>query len=205
MLSSMLPAYASTTYTLENNNLEVSQDVVKGKSTVLIKKGRKQDSTNANNIVYVDQASTPFEAATNFCIKETADDGIYTIMMGGDNGQVVTDIFYIGMNNAAGDVKMTRREVQDDEKTPETEHLRYLCRVSGNRKFKTVIMKIGEDNFAFPLEGDGWSINTEEGSSVVFGIEIIGNDVSNIKEVWLSERIFDDTDNELKNKEASES
>lgn len=182
---SMLPSYAAT-YTPKNK--EVSSNKANGNSMVLIKRGDEQESANSDNIVYVDQASTPFTALTNFLIKETAEDGLYTIILGREGEQVVTDTFYIGMNYASGDIKMVKRINPNDQLE---DRVRYACSVSGIREFKTVIVKMDGEYCGFKLPSV-WSVS---GTSLL-GVEIIadnGEKINQITDVWLSERELDDS------------
>ncbi|MGN1092839.1 MAG: hypothetical protein ACI4RS_04220 [Monoglobaceae bacterium] len=189
MMLSVLPAYAeTTTYTPDENGGWVSSDVAKGKRTVLI----KNDETDT--IVYVNQAETAFTAATQFLIKkETPADGMYTILLGGDDGQNVTSTFYIGMNYDSGDIKMVKRINPEDQIE---NGVRYACSVSGAKEFKTVIIKMGGEYYGFNAP-NGWSVS---GTSTSFGVEIKSDnddDVNQITDVWLSERVLNKDTNTL--------
>ncbi len=195
MISSMLPSYAAT-YTPNvdvDGNGKVVSSKAEGKKTVLITKGTETDAADANNIVYINEADTTFQAATDFLINKTADDGLYTIILSGNEESLVKDTFYIGMNYDSGDIKMVKRINPEDQIE---NGVRYACSVSGAKEFKTVIIKMGGEYYGFNAP-NGWSVS---GTSTSFGVEIKSDnddDVNQITDVWLSERVLNKDTNTL--------
>lgn len=173
-VSSSATAFAAdVTYSTDNS---VSSTAAAGKSTVLVTKGT---STAAEDIVYVNQADTAFEATTQFFLKNSVEEGSYTITLGG-NGEAVKKTFNIGLSETLGDIAMTSvGHIEVDGKY----NIGYKATAPG--EYNTLLVKKADGTYL------GCTLDTTltGGSDVVLGVQINGVDnLSDISAVYLSTR-----------------
>ena len=191
MIFASLTSYAATYETSK----EVSTDQAQDMKTVLIYKGAAEDSATRKNIVYIDEATGTFDAATKFIIKSlAAAEGYYTVRFSdGQGGAVVTDEFYIGMSEAAGDLPMTRirglqgNNIVTEEGKEPYYNLGYTV-TADLADYHSIIIKTKDGTYmglSLPIEG-----LTGTGTAV-YGIQINGAEsTDSIKGVWLSKRVI---------------
>lgn len=140
--------------------------------------------------MYVAQTDTVFGASVDFLIKQAPAEGLYTIMLGGDNN-VVSETFYIGVNDAgyAGDAKMDRLATGGESTNADgTKNYGYTKTVSNKTDFNSVIIKSGDKYMGIAI-----STLTSGDGDTVMGIQI--NNVpesETIDGVWLSTRTITD-------------
>lgn len=188
MMLTSITSYADIIYKTGDSSLEITNAAESTKNTIIIKKDNESGTLTDEDIVYIDEADAGFSGTLTFLLKSNPPEGKYQIIFGGDDGTTSTKNFYIGMNKDAKDEIMTKSLAKEDE---QSNSVRYLCSVSGEREFKTVIMKMNNKNYAFTLN-QPWSISATQGS-VMFGVEIVADsaeEASQIQEVWLSERSY---------------
>lgn len=187
MICATVTAHASNSYDPSNNKL-TSTDAAQ-KSTVLIYKG--ETVSTSDDIVYVDQSTTAFDASTTFLLKANPDGGLYTVKFGGDGETTATSsTFYIGMQEASGDVELTKIDGVDGYAEVDG---KFNIGFKGNvtiADYKSVIIKksngtyLGCDMPIESLSGDG---------SIEVGIQINGVESQDaISNVWLSTRTIVD-------------
>lgn len=181
MLFSAATSYAAT-YDSEGDKVTTASAA--NKKAVIIVKGGTDTVPTGDNIVYVNQANSTFNAETEFLIKNSdADmDGLYTVMLGG--GTVpVKETFCIGMSEDAGDLPMTLIPGASGytENTDGSKNYGYSATAKAGTVYQSVIVKC---NGVYR----GKSIpNMTNGGEV--GIQI--NEVKStdsIEGVWLSTR-----------------
>lgn len=187
MIFASLTSYAATYETSK----EVSTDLVKGMKTVLIYKGAAADSATRKNIVYIDESTETFDVATKFIIKGlAAAEGCYTVRFSdGQSGRVVTDKFYIGMSEAAGDLPMNKIAVDGSVKNEDsTYNIGYTADINLSNTYNSLIVKTKDGRYlgcANPLTG----IQTTGPATAKIGIQINGvSSLDEIEGVWLSPR-----------------
>ncbi len=107
-----------------------ADDGVNNYTTVLI---RKQDTTGATGVVYVDQQSSGFSDVVNFMLKGEVADGTYTAIFGNSNNDTKRINFVVGDITATGE-KGTVKVDQDN-------------------KMKVVDEPVKQESFVGSLEG----------------------------------------------------
>lgn len=181
-MTATITSYAAT-YETSNN---ASTDKAVGMETVLIYKG--SETPTIENIVYVDQASSPFTAATKFALKADAanNEGLYTVKFGKSDGTNQSDLFYIGMTEIPDtDTKMTffgSETVADGI----TYNVGYKATASG--KINSVIIKATENSKTVYM-GVNLKTSIDTGGEAEIGIQIEGlPSVEYVEGIWLSAR-----------------
>lgn len=185
MMFATVTSYASSYDTQKN---AASFDEAAGKTTVLIYKGNAATPT-AGNIVYVDQATSPFNASTNFLLKAGPTDGEYTVKFGSSDGTSAETSFFIGMIDTDKDVQLKKidgtdgyKEVVDNGVT--TYNIGYKATIDIENGYKSLIIKKGNSYMGCTLP------STLSGSgSAEIGIQINGaSSLDEIEGAWLSIR-----------------
>lgn len=179
MLAAAPAALASEGVTYDLGKKSVTVDGQDQKKIVLI-------TNSDNDIVYVNQADSTFQATDEFLLKNDVTEGTYTIKLGADSGEAVTIPFTIGMSEASGDVKLTM-PTEGGEATNsdgKTKNIGYTANnVSGTYK-SVIIQKNGDDKYYGITLG---TVMTLDNAAV--GIQINGvSDTTTISKVWLSQR-----------------
>lgn len=179
MMCTAVTSYATGSYSPTNNSAAFTE--AEGKSTVIIYKGT--DSPTSDNIVYVNQASGVFGAATDFLLKADVEEGAYTVKFGGSADTPLTSTFNIGMTNSETDVKLEQIEGTSGYIAVDGKYnIGYKGTVDLSKGYKSLIIKKGDTYMGCQvptgLNGTG---------SAEIGIQI--NGVSSLDEivgVWLS-------------------
>lgn len=187
MMFATVTSYAAGSYDTQNN--EASFDAAEGKSTVLIYKGDTNTTPTSENIVYVDQATSPFNASTNFLLKADPTDGAYTVKFGSSDGTSAETSFFIGMIDTDKDVQLTKidgkdgyKEVVDNGGT--TYNIGYKATIEIENGYKSLIIKKGDSYMGCALP----STFSGKGNAEI-GIQINGaSSLDEIEGVWLSIR-----------------
>lgn len=182
MLFSAATSYAAT-YDSEGDKVTTASAA--NKKAVIIVKGGTDTVPTGDNIVYVNQANSAFDATTEFLIKNSdADmDGLYTVMLGGDNAVPVKEIFRIGMSEDAGDLRMTLIEGDTGFSTNAdgSKNYGYKATAESGTAYQSVIVKCNGSYL-------GKSIPNMTNDGEV-GIQINGvQSTDTIEGVWLSTR-----------------
>lgn len=184
MLFSAVTSYAQdyTTSYIPGNNKVISTNV-SDKYTVMIIKGANANPTD-DNIVYVNESdNSPFNASMEFFIKESPSEGIYTIMLGGENSNdMITETFCIGVGGFAGDIPMQLIAGEDGMlKNEGSTDYGYTATVTG--AYNSVIVKYDSKYVAINIP----TMTSGEGSATM-GIQINVPSGTTIEGVWLSTR-----------------
>lgn len=187
----MLSAVTSYAATYNSDN-SVSTSMADGKQTVLIYKADDAQATpTESNIVYVDQANSVFSGETSFLIKDSAEDGLYKVLFGG--GELKTDLFYIGMSNAVGDIPMEyagSMEYGKDSEGKPLYNMGYKANATGS--INSLIIKVKKDDQDVYMGCNLGTFISTEGEAEV-GIQINGLPSTDyVKGIWLSPRTISD-------------
>lgn len=204
----MSAAVTSYAITYKSNTNEVTTNAASTKSTVLIIKGEDIPEPAKENIVYVDQADSFFDASVGFLIKSDPEENVYHVRLGGSEEHAQNLVFYIGMREAVGDVQMTPITkindgageppsstdgidvvVQEDGKT--VYNIGYTAEIPTAYDFNSVIIKVQNESGKDIYMGyDLTKQTTMSGSGeAMLGIQINGvKSTKYIKGIWLSPR-----------------
>lgn len=193
MMCTAVTSYATGSYSPTNNSAAFTE--AEGKSTVIIYKGT--DSPTSDNIVYVNQASGVFGAATDFLLKDNAAEGVYTVKFGGSDESASASTFYIGMIDAINDIELNMidgengyKAVVDNDVT--TYNIGYTAtNVDLSKGYQSIIIKKGENYMGCEIPS-----KLSGGGTVNIGIQINGVSgtlngttlTPEIDGVWLSTR-----------------
>lgn len=195
-------SYAATYETSSDPKTDnsVSTDKAERMKTVIIYKGDNNVTPANDNIVYVDQADNTFNAQTKFLLKSNAADGIYTVLLGGNERK--SDVFYIGMSETPGDTEMTGVGVEPyvkDEK--QLYKAGYKCDASGT--INSLIIKVTRDGKDVYMGCNLGTFISTKGDATI-GIQINGLPREDyIKGVWVSPRTIAENNGELSKAPAS--
>lgn len=187
-LSAGVTAFAADV-TYESTDNQVTSDLAANYQTVLVTKAVAEGTElTAEDIVYMDQASSgsAFNAETQFLLKADPAPGEYVISFGGGNEET-SKTFYIGVG-FAGDVKMT--QAGDAEEVNGAYNIGYKAVVPIG-VYKSVLVETAEKiilGTALPTEMTGTG-------DVELAVQINGvENVHDISAVYLSTRaISNDT------------
>ena len=165
-------AFAKTEYDPSNGSVKNTEQG--NYKTVLITKGDGSNIT-PENIVYMAQAETAFNAATNFLLKynsadgTSVEDGKYTIQFGNSDGTTTKAPFVVGVGIDGYDTELTNL---DKEKDPNNNYNWSFVTSNDGVRFSNgggiILVKLGDDVMAYPTNngivyGD---------VNVVFGVQI---------------------------------
>lgn len=187
MLFSAVTSYAesyTTSYIPGDNNNKVISTKVSEKYTVMIIRGENTDPTDGN-IVYVNESDgSPFDASMEFLIKSSPLEGVYTIMLGGENSNdKITETFRIGVGEFAGDMPMQLITGEDGMLTNEDGSTDYGYTATVTGTYKSVIVKYDGKYVAINIP----TMTSGEGYAKM-GIQINVPSGKTIEGVWLSQR-----------------
>lgn len=191
-------SYAATYETSSDPKTDnsVSTDKAERMKTVIIYKGDNNVTPANDNIVYVDQADNTFNAQTKFLLKSNAADGIYTVLLGGNERK--SDVFYIGMSETLGDTVMDFAgddAYGQDESGNQLYNAGYTCTASGT--INSLIIKVTRDGKDVYMGCNLGTVISTEGEAKI-GIQINGLPRRDyIKGVWVSPRTIVENSGEL--------
>ena len=162
-------AFAKTEYDPSKGSVKIDDPGTY--KTVLI---TKNDGTNPENIVYVNQAETSFSAATDFLLKynsvdgKRVEDGLYTIRLGGSDGQINTAEFVVGVGIEGYDTELANLDKEPDPNGKYSWSFVTPEKGVSFSKGGIILVKLGDDVMAYPtnngiIYGD---------VNVVFGVQI---------------------------------
>ena len=163
--------------------------------TVLIAEGKYDGEIEPGKIVYVDQATSTFDAATKFMLKrnsqdkQSVNDGVYTIILGSEEQDAIRNTFYVGMTDSTNDVVLTRIPGNDGETTNAngTKNIGYKNdSITGT--FTAVVIKTGDVYYGVKLNADTITVDN---ASVGIQINGITDDQAANTTVWLTSRSFE--------------
>ena len=188
MMCTAVTSYATGSYSPTNNSAAFTE--AEGKSTVIFYK--VTDSPTSDNIVYVNQASGVFGAATDFLLKDNAAEGAYTVKFGGSTDTPETSTFNIGMTNSETDVKLEQIDgALGYSFANEKYNIGYKGTVDLSKGYKSLIIKKGNTYMGCQVPTGLNGTGSAEVGIQINGVSGTLNDTTltpEIDGVWLSTR-----------------
>lgn len=165
MLSVNTAAFASSTATYTGsagNEAEVTE--TDGYNTVIISRvADEADPTDADNIVYIDEAADVFSGTIDYLIKENPEYGRYRAKLGSKSSGTASMYFYIGIDKPSGDSSAVTMERVGEEPDPKGEgywNVGYILEVPISQYNLFNSVKVSYDSGDNYIENEAGDIKT---------------------------------------------